>query len=390
MKILHSLYYYRPHYSGLTVYTERLVRELGRRGHEVTVLTSRYDPSLDSHERIDGVHVRRIGVLATISKGPVMPSLLYWVWRYGRDADVLHVHVPQLDAAPIALIGRLLGKPVILTYHCDLRLPTTFLNRIANWLSNFANQLSVALADIIVANAMDYAQASSILQGHLEKLIVIPPPIEIPEPSVGTIEIFKQTQNILPSQKIIGMAARLASEKGVEYLLEALPIIQTEMPDVRVLYVGQHLDVMGEDAYADHLRPMIDAIGDAWTFVGVLSSEEMAAFYRICDVTILPSINSTESFGMVQVESMLCGTPVVASDLPGVRQPVLQTGMGEIAPPRNSEALAAQILRVLRDPHAYQVARNEVEDLFSVDVIANRYEEIYTELLSRKQDAETI
>lgn len=385
MKILHSLYYYRPHYSGLTVYTERLVRALGRRGHQVTVLTSRYNSNLATHEQINGVHVRRLPVLMKISKGPIMPSLLYWVARLGRGSDLIHLHVPQLDAAPIALLGRILHKPVILTYHCDLRLPTSLLNRIANWLSALANQMSVSFADVVVANALDYAQDSTILRRYMDKLEVIPPPIEIPEPSDEKVHAFCQRHGLKKDQKIIGMAARLASEKGVEYLVRAMPKILQEYPTARVLYVGQHLDVMGEHAYAQRLQPMIEAMGDSWEFLGVLEAEEMAAFFKVCDVTVLPSLNSTESFGMVQVESMLCGTPVVASDLPGVRQPTTITGMGVVVPPGNDEALAEGILQVLRDPQGFVQPRAEIERNFSQEVVAERYEQIYARVVAEKK-----
>lgn len=384
MKILHSLYYYRPHYSGLTVYTERLVRALGARGHQVTVITSRYDQSLDEHERIDGVEVRRLPVLLKVSKGPIMPTLAYWAWRIGKDCDVIHLHVPQLDAAPIALLGRLLNTPVVLTYHCDLRLPTSFLNRIANWLSALANRLSVALADLVVANAIDYAQASSTLQRHLQKLRVIPPPIDIPIPSEASIAALRQTLNLQAGQRVIGMAARLASEKGVEFLLQALSIVKQEFPGARVAYVGQYRDVMGESAYARRLKPMIEALGETWTFLGVLDPEQMAAFFTLCDVSVLPSLNSTESFGMVQVESMLCGTPVVASDLPGVRQPISQTGMGELVPPGDSVALAEGIARVLREPQRYFRSRSDIEARFSQAVVAEQYEQIYLALTAAR------
>ncbi len=385
MKILHSLYYYRPHYSGLTVYTERLVKALGRRGHQVTVLTSRYDASLQAYERLDGVEVRRLPVLLKVSKGPIMPSLPYWAWKIAREYDLIHLHVPQLDAAPITLIGKMLGKPVILTYHCDLRLPTSPLNRIANGLSALANNLSVSLADVVVANALDYAEASTILGRHLHKVQVIPPPIEMPVPSEARIKTLGQRLQIKPGEKVIGMAARLASEKGVEFLVQALPRVQERYPGARVLYVGQHLDVMGEKPYHDRLMPQIEALGDAWTFLGLLSAEDMAAYFTLCDVTVLPSLNSTESFGMVQVESMMCGTPVVASDIPGVRQATSRTGMGVAVPVADAEGLAQGILKVLDHPHRYSRSRDEIEAQFAVEVIADQYEALYQQWIEKKR-----
>lgn len=318
-----------------------------------------------------------------------MPSLLYWAWRVGREADVIHLHVPQLDAAPITIIARLLRKPVVLTYHCDLRLPKSILNRVANWLSAITSRMTVALASVVVANARDYAEASTILRGYLSKLEVIPPPISSPIPSDATIERLRKQLGVQPGQKVIGMAARLASEKGVEYLVQALPLVRKVFPSARVVYVGQHLDVMGEADYAQRLQPEIEAMGDAWDFLGVLPPDEMAAFYSLCDVTVLPSLNSTESFGMVQVESMLNGTPVVASDIPGVRQPVSQTGMGVLVPPADGKALAEGIVRVLQNPEDFQSSRSAINERFGESVNAEKYLDIYQRLVDRAEDSKS-
>ena len=124
MKILEVLTYYRPWVSGLTIYVERLSRALARQGHDVTVLTSQYDPGLPRYDVMDGVKVVRIPVALRVSKGVLMPDFGPMAWRLSRGADVLHLHLPQFDAPGLALRGRLLGKPVVLTYHCDLQLPT--------------------------------------------------------------------------------------------------------------------------------------------------------------------------------------------------------------------------------------------------------------------------
>ena len=98
---------------------------------------------------------------------------------------------------------------------------------------------------------------------------------------------------------------------------------------------GQYQNVLGEEQYAQKLAPMIESSGEALVVSwGCFRQQEQAAFFHTSEVLVLPSINSTESFGMVQVEAMTCGTPAVASDLPGVRCPVRETGMGRIVPPR--------------------------------------------------------
>ena len=123
MKILIALTYYRPHISGLTIYTEQLAKALAKRGHEVTVLTSQYDPSTQQEETRDGVKIVRVPVLFSISKGVIMPTLGTIAGRLIRESDIVHLHLPQFDAAGIAIRGRLLNKPSVLTYHCDLKLP---------------------------------------------------------------------------------------------------------------------------------------------------------------------------------------------------------------------------------------------------------------------------
>ena len=303
------------------------------RGHQVTVLTSRYDPHLPARESRDGVQVIRPRVLMRVSKGVLMPSMFYWAWVNIRRADVVHLHLPQLDAAYIALICRLLNKPIVLTYHCDLLLPNGFIHSIANQVSHLANHISMGLANQVVVNTMDYAEESSFLRRYLPKIRAIPTPVELVSPTQADVEGLRHKARLEPGQRIIGMVARLAAEKGVEYLVQAMPEIIQKFPTARVLHVGQYENVLGEEEYAAKLKPMIQALGEHWTFLGILPAAELSAFYQLCDVTVLPSTNSTESFGIVQVESMACGTPVVASDLPGVRQPVMMTGMGRVVPP---------------------------------------------------------
>jgi glycosyltransferase involved in cell wall biosynthesis len=379
MKILVALTYYRPHISGLTIYVERAARALAARGHEVLVLTSRYDRRLPLEEVRDGVRIRRVPVLMRVSKGVIMPTIGWWATRLARWADVLWLHLPQFDAAGIALRGRLFRKPVVLTYHCDVTLPPGWLNRVANQVVHLMDHLAARLADVIVSYTEDYARHSPYLSRYLAKVRVIPPPVEIPVPDPERVAAFRARWG-LEGHVVIGMAARLAAEKGVEYLLEALPHILAVYPNARVLFAGPYRNVLGEEAYARRLAPLFERYRDHWTFVGVLEPEEMAAFYASCDVVVLPSWNATESFGLVQVEAMLCGTPVVASDLPGVRVPTQTTGMGLTFPPRDSRALAQAILRVLAERPAFCRPREWVAQHYNTERTAAAYEALFEEL----------
>jgi glycosyltransferase involved in cell wall biosynthesis len=381
MRILIVLTYYRPHYSGLTIYTERLAKALAARGHQVTVLTSQFSQDLPRDEVVDGVHVIRLPVAFRISKGVIMPSMPFRARQEARAADIVNLHLPQLDAAPIALFSRLMGRPTIVTYHCDLLLPTGFIHSLANLASNFANHISATFANLLVTNTRDYAEESDFLRRYLHKIRVIPPPVKLAQVDEGFVERARKKFGVEPGQKVIGMATRLAAEKGAEYLVRALPKVLEKFPNARVLYAGQHENVMGEEAYAAMLTPLIEALGVRWKFLGLLSDEELAAFFQICDVIAVPSTNSTESFSMVQVEAMTCGTPAVASDLPGMRQPILQTKMGEIFQVGEADDLAEAIIKILNEPDAYRGDVPKIASRYSPETIAEAYEAVFKELL---------
>lgn len=353
MKILQVLTYYRPWTSGLTIYVERLSKALVQMGHEVTVLTSQYDPELPRYDVMDGVKVVRIPVALRVSKGVIMPSFGPMAWKLAQRTDIIQIHLPQFDAPGVALRGRALGKPVVLTYHCDLNLPQGAFNRFVDRVVLSMNQAAGAVADAVVTYTRDYGENSPYLSQFLgKKLKIIPPPVELADCTEADVVAFRAKHRI-EGQQIIGICTRLATEKGVEILLRALPIVLKQFPQARVLHAGQYKNVLGEEAYAARLAPLFAKYERAYTLLGNLDGAELTAFYKNLDVLTIPSLNSTESFGLVQIEAMKHGVPVVSSNLPGVRQPVTLTGMGEVVPIGDHEALAAALIRVLRAKERY-------------------------------------
>ena len=386
MKILVALTYYRPHISGLTIYVERLARTLAQRGHQVTVLTSQYDRQLPRDEVLHGVRVFRVPVWARISKGVLMPTIGYWATKLVREHDVVSLHLPQLDASGIALRGRLMRKPTLLTYHSDLLLPPTPINRLASLVVDFSNHAAGLLSDQLCAYTDDFAQHSRFLSKYLPKVRVITPPVEMPQPTPEAVRAWATQHGLNDnSGPVIGIAARLAAEKGIEYLLQALPKILARYPNIRVLHAGPTAEVIGEADYAHRLAPWFEKYKDRYIFLGTLNMQEMALFFSNCDVNVLPSINSTETFGLVQIEAALCGTPTVASALPGVRIPTKMTGMGLSVPHSDAGALAEGILTVLDNPEQYKREREPIEKMFAPATTAEKYEQLFAELLARKQ-----
>jgi glycosyltransferase involved in cell wall biosynthesis len=385
MKILEVLTYYRPWTSGLTIYVERLSKALVRQGHDVTVLTAQYDPELPLFDLIEGVKIVRIPVLARVSKGVLMPGFGPMAWKLALETDLIHLHLPQFDAPGVALRGRLLHKPVVLTYHCDLQLPRGLFNRIVDRVVLTMNQFAGNLADAVVTYTRDYGTHSPFLNQYLDdKLHIIPPPVKLTYCSDEQTAAFHRRHQ-LAGQQVIGIAARLATEKGVEVLLKALPLVLEKYPQARVLHAGPYENIIGEEAYAARLAPLFERYKAHYTLLGNLEGAELTAFYKNLDVLCVTSLNSTESFGLVQIEAMQNGVPVAACALPGVRQPVTMTGMGEITPIGDHKALADALIRILDDKARYQRDSGLIGAAFNPDETAQEYLDLFRTLQQGKR-----
>ena len=378
MKVLEVLTYYRPHVSGLTIYVERMSKAMAREGHEVTVLTSQYDPALPRRETLEGVKVERVPVAFRVSKGVIMPTFGHHATRLAHWADVIHLHLPQFDAPGLAIRGRLFKKPVVLTYHCDLQLPEGTFNRLVNSVVLGMNRLAGNWSDAVVTYTRDYGTHSPFLARYMgQKLHIIPPPVELDACPLPVRQQFRE-EHQLNGHKVIGISARLATEKGVEVLLKALPLVLAVHPEALVLHASP--PALGEEEYAARLAPLFAQYKDYYRRLNTLTGAELTAFYQNLDVLVISSLNSTESFGLVQIEAMMNGVPVAASNLPGVRQPVSMTGMGEVTAIGDHEALAQAIIRILSDHAAYTRPGQIIADSFSPDQTAAEYLRLFENL----------
>ncbi|MDD3949062.1 MAG: glycosyltransferase family 4 protein [Anaerolineaceae bacterium] len=374
MKVLLSSTYFHPYSSGLSVYALRLANGLADLGHEVVVLTSQYKKDLPTEEIFNKIKIVRVPVLTRLSKGVIMPAFLRTARRWVKWADVVNLHLPQFESVLLSKQALKLAKPILVTYHCDLVMSGGLLSQLAGKVTTALGKQVLEDAALIVQNSLDYAENSETLQPFLEKVVESPTPVVVKEVSPERAEQFRAKYDIKKNSKVIGLAGRVATEKGFEYLAMALPEILEKFPEATVIHAGAWKSVVGEETYQATLKNHLKPFGQTWRLLGFLSDEEFEAFFAVCDLLVFSSLNATESYGIVQIEAMTQGTPVVASDLPGVRQPVLKTGLGKIIPLRDPKAIADAVIEILKKGEQARFIPKEFLADFQQDAVAARYE----------------
>ncbi len=374
MKILMALDYYRPNYSGLTLVAEQLASGLAARGHTVSILTHQHRPDLPLEGEEDGVRVVRAPVAGRLGKALLSPALLARALREVPRSDVFHLHAPLVNAVPLAFIASTLRVPIVVTYHCDLQPPSGLGQRFVEVVARASQHFALERASRVITNTEDYARHTRPLADRAEKVGWILPPVREPATTGRAAEEVRRRLKIEGSP-VVFFLGRFAEEKGLPVLVAAFPEIRRRFPGAALILAGSQR-MAGESVF-EKIAPLIADPSSGVMATGVVPSETLADLFTIADVLVLPSINSTESFGLVQVEAMLRGVPVVASDLPGVRQPVRMTGMGEIARPGDAADLARRILAVLESPERYRRPHSEIRSLFSQERAIDEYESVY-------------
>jgi glycosyltransferase involved in cell wall biosynthesis len=363
-----ALNYFTPYVSGVTEVARVLAEGLAARGTSVAVVTSQHDRSLPRRERIAGVEVFRAPVLAHIGRGVVAPGFPRLVSVVARRSRLLNLHLPMLEAAPIAT--RCAGIPIVSTYHIDVWVPRTLTSPLQVAAVNRSARHALARSSAVVVNSEDQAEHS--LQWPM---IRTRPWQAIPAPCIhreGGRPAYRSSTGLH-----VGFLGRIVEDKGIPYLVRAFR--DHAAPQDRLLIGGDYTEVRGGSA----IKAVRAAIGrdSRVTILGLLRGRQLADFYSSIDVFALPSV--AESFGIAQAEAMMAGVPCVTSDLPGGRYPVLATGFGRISRPRDPDSIwaAAEELRDL--PSEYRAARaDEARSRFGVAACLDAYQELFDRVTS--------
>lgn len=380
LRILICMLYYFPHRTGMQLYIQRVAEELVRRGHQVTILAAKHRPDLAPDEMINGVRVVRLWAPPIpISRGMIMPAYPFAAWKLIREADVVSIHTPMLETAMLSLLTRLAGRKLVATHHGDLILPGGLVNRMITVAMFALFRFMASGAARLIAYSDDYANHSYYLLPFRDKVSVIYPPIDMPLPNPQRVAELRG-QWSCDGGPIIGFAGRFVEEKRPDLLIKALDIVNQTYPNARIVFAGEY-NIKYESTW-ERYQPLVQQYRDQLIFLGLTNDMQfMADFYAACDVLALTS--DSECFALVQVEAMLCGTPVVMTDTPGGRVPVQVTGMGRLTQPGDAQAIGETIVEVLSQPDKYRRSRAEIEHTFSFAETVDRYEQHFRQNAAR-------
>lgn len=370
MHILHVGKYYPPYRGGIETVVEQICRGLVRRGERVTALVSN-DTSSTVDEVIDGVRVLRLGRRAELNSQPLNPGLIPAIRRL--RFDVLHFHTPNpVGALAVLAAGR--NEPVVVTHHSDI-----VRQRWLGGAATLAQSMLYRRAAALVAATPKHIQYSTVLRRFESRCRVIHFPID----ALPYVHAPATWDDQLPlawrDEPLVLFVGRLVYYKGLDVLLEALQLTK-----------GARLAIVGVGPLLNRLVEQVAALGlgERVKFLGAVSDERLRALYKCAGFLVLPSVAPSEAFGMVQLEAMAAGRPVISTNLKsGVPYVNLDQVTGLIVPPSEPRALAIAMETLIGDaPRALSMgdaAQRRVLAEFHVDKVVDEHLDLYASLVRR-------
>lgn len=372
LKILHLGKYFHPDPGGIESFIRDIVQSTVRAGCGVAVLCMGRVAQLQEEDYY-GALVLRAPIWKIVASQPLGWAYFRTFFRRARDFDIVHVHAPNMLAALALLMSRVPGK-IVVHWHADV-VGYGLIGKLIRPLE----WLMLRRADVLVATSQAYADASPLLRQFRDKIHIAPPgvvdPLGDPEPAAAGLSVLGEGADSAPMILAVG---RLVPYKGFEILIDAA----RELPrECRVVIVGG-----GELKSALAARIRERDVQDRVILAGRVNDASLQALFRRASVFCLPSITRAEAFGLVMLEAMAHGLPIVATNIPGSGVPwVNQHGItGLNVPAGDAPALAAALVQMLRDPDLCvrlgRQSRARFEKEFTLELATRRYMELYTAL----------
>ncbi len=366
LKVLHVGKFYPPHFGGMESHLQTLCEELSK-SIEVEVLVAS-DHRRSERSTQGGVELARLATVLMLHGTPIVP-LMARAMRLARP-DIVHLHFPNPMAALACLVSRL-DVPIVITWHSDVV-------RQRRAAAIFAPLLSLLLrrCAAIIVGSTAYIETSATLSARRRLCRVIPFGIrtgDFEHPDAARVAELRRRHG----ERVVLGVGRLIYYKGFENLVRA-------MADVRATAL-----VAGEGPLDGALAAEAARLGvaDRVVLLGRVNDADLKACYHACDVFALPSVERSEAFGIVQLEAMACGKPVVNTWIDSAVPHVSLDGVtGLTVAPGDPAALAAALNALLDDP-ARRAAmgaagRQRVREEFSAELMARRTLEVYREVVS--------
>jgi glycosyltransferase involved in cell wall biosynthesis len=362
LRVLHVGKFYPPHMGGMETHLRTLCAGL-KNSVDLKVIVAN-DTRWTEQSAVEGVDVTRLGTLLSLSSTPICPLIAQKI-RETR-ADLVHIHLPN----PWAVLGYLLSGhrgPLVVTWHSDV-----IRQRILGRAFEVFARRFIRRCQAIIATSNNYVQTSPTLSKHLARCIVIPFGISIEELWRRDLNAISRIRERY-GPKIVLSAGRLVYYKGLEYLIRAMKLVNATL-----LIVGD-----GPLRHQLEQEAKANFVGDRVHFLG--SVEDLIPFYHACDIFALPSIARSEAFGIVQLEAMACGKPVINTHIPSGVPFVSPDGeTGITVPPRNTQQMANALNLLLQDSELRlkygKAALDRVRAEFTVETMVRRTLQTYEEV----------
>jgi len=368
------------HVGGVERHVYNISMELIKRGHQVTIVTTK-SPDHDKLSELDVKNLRivRFPINLRVYSSPISFELLKFDFN---EFDIIHAHTPVPFTADLVAIKNLKEKkPFVLTYHNDISKDSGLGKLISTVYNSIFGRLLLNHSDIIIATTKSYAIHSRQLRKYLYKVRVVPNGVDIKRfhPKLDKNKIRKK-YNISEDGKVVLFVGNLEAYKGCEYLLSAFSIVAKEINEAYLILVGKG----SLESRLKEVAMKLDVKNKVF-FAGYVRDDELPYYYAACDVFVLPSISEYEGFGIVQLEAMACGKPVIATNIPGVREVDAKELATIHVPPKDKRALTEALLMILRDEKlATKMGSNGrklVEEFYSWSKIARIILQLYEEVL---------
>ena len=366
MKVLQTIKYYDPCKGGMEAVAKTLVEGaiLLDKNISFAVYCNNHLQGIKSHhEKVsERLNIIRQSTPFFIKSQPLN-------FHYGdlkkliSENEIIHHHYPfpTMEMALLRNITLLKKKKFIITWHANIQ------NSRWSWIEKIYNPIVdklLSVADHIVVTSPQLFEQSAILKKHKDKVQVIPLTFD-------SKFITKEAKTLKKTVNRILFVGKLREYKGLKYLIKAMKGVEAQ------------LDIVGNGEEEKELKKMTEILGltNKINFHTNVSDENLQLFYRNADLFVLPSINEAEAFGVVQLEALSSGVPVINTQLnSGVPYVSLHKETGVTVPPSNEKALANAIISLLNNPDLYHTySKNAIQRAkeFSLDKMVSRYLKIY-------------